>query len=150
MKLRTLSLIGGHLAVGVVGGLTSARGAVETSVVNDMTGTDARQVTLGLEGNDGMGDAQPDTVVVGTTVDDVVRLDKPGALRVSGPYATVEASGAEAAYDTLTGAHSDDRVDASTVPAGVLKVLTLDGGAGDDRLVGSAGYDVLDGGDGTD
>ena len=49
----------------------------------------------------------------------------------------------------FNGLAGDDLVDASVLPAKVMRRLT-DGGAGDDLLVGSAGAYVLVGGDGND
>ena len=43
----------------------------------------------------------------------------------------------------------DDGVDASQLQAGILH-LTIDGGAGNDRIIGSQGADTLLGGDGND
>ena len=43
----------------------------------------------------------------------------------------------------------DDSIDASTLQSGIVK-LTIDGGAGDDTILGSRGADMLLGGDGDD
>ena len=49
----------------------------------------------------------------------------------------------------INGLGGDDTINASTLPAGVVK-LTIDGGAGDDTILGSQGADMLLGGDGND
>ena len=60
-------------------------------------------------------------------------------------------TGAEVSRDRLTirTIGGDDNVDASDLAAGVFG-LTLDGGGGDDMIVGSAGNDQVIGGDGDD
>ena len=60
-------------------------------------------------------------------------------------------AGARAANDRLTvnALAGDDVIDASAVLAGAI-LLTLDGGDGDDVLLGGAGADTLLGGDGDD
>ena len=65
--------------------------------------------------------------------------------------ATVNLTGMEAANDTLTivGGDGDDVLSASGLAAGAIK-LVLDGGAGDDVIIGSDGDDVLIGGAGDD
>jgi Ca2+-binding RTX toxin-like protein len=64
----------------------------------------------------------------------------------------VEIIAAEAAHDQLAvnALGGNDRVDASALPAGVIQRLSVDGGTGDDRLIGSDGPDALDGGAGHD
>jgi Ca2+-binding RTX toxin-like protein len=69
---------------------------------------------------------------------------------ISGLAAETHVSNAESANDRIivqTGA-GDDHIDASAVHGGAA--LTLDGGAGDDHIVGSAGDDTLIGGAGND
>ena len=57
-------------------------------------------------------------------------------------------TGSEGANDSLVinALGGDDGVTATTLPAGIIK-LTIDGGAGDDQLLGSQGADVFLGGD---
>ena len=59
--------------------------------------------------------------------------------------------GAEAANDTLVvnGLGGNDTIDASLLSANWIK-LTIDGGAGNDTIIGSQGADLLLGGDGND
>jgi Ca2+-binding RTX toxin-like protein len=131
----------------------SARGGNDTITVDDLSGTTIRQVNLNLELADGSADQQPDLVTVyGTPVNDTVRVDSTGGIRVSGLLTTVAIVGAEVANDQLTIAaqDGDDRVDASALAVGSVRVLLLDGGAGNDHLIGSPADDALDGGQGED
>ena len=59
--------------------------------------------------------------------------------------------GAEGANDSLVvnGLGGNDTINASALPAGVIK-LTVDGGDGNDTIIGSDGADMLIGGDGND
>jgi hypothetical protein len=61
--------------------------------------------------------------------------------------AQVSIAGQEAANDRLTidGAAGDDVIDASALSAGQI-ALTVNGGAGNDRIIGSGGNDLFDGG----
>ena len=63
----------------------------------------------------------------------------------------VNITNSEGANDSLVvnALGGDDVVEATTLPAGVIK-LTIDGGAGDDQLLGSQGADVFLGGDDDD
>ena len=126
--------------------------AASTSVVaGDLSGTDVdqrgRRPRCDRRGNDGAADT---VVVNGTDGDDVVTVTGVGSAQVAGLPALVSVSGG-CANDRLTvnGLAGDDVVDASGVAAGAA-LLTLDGGAGDDVLLGGAGNDMLPGGDGDD
>ena len=97
--------------------------------------------------------AAADNVVVNATNgDDVVTVTGAGPnAQVAGLAARVSVSGASAGNDRLTvnGLAGDDVIDASGVAAGSI-LLTLDGGDGDDVLIGGAGDDTLLGGAGDD
>ena len=75
----------------------------------------------------------------------------PAGVNVLGLSATVSVVGSEPALDQLIirMLAGDDVVEASGLQAGVIS-LTVDGGPGDDVLIGSAGADVLLGDDGDD
>jgi Ca2+-binding RTX toxin-like protein len=92
-------------------------------------------------------------VTVHATADNDVALVFGDATGVSvfSLAATVNLTGMEAANDTLTivGGDGDDVLSASGLAAGAIK-LVLDGGAGDDVIIGSDGDDVLIGGAGDD
>ncbi len=133
----------------------NARGGADTITVNDLTGTGVESVNLDLAGTSGtgVGDGQPDTVIVnGTPGSDTITITgTPAGLSVAGLAATVNIVGTDPTLDQLivNGAAGDDVITASGLEAGVIQ-LTEDGGPGNDVLVGSAGPDVLLGGDGDD
>ena len=126
-----------------------ALGGADNIVVNDLSGTDVTEVNTGLVAAGGVGDAQPDNVVVNATNgDDVIFVagDASGVASI-GLAAQLNITGAEAANDRLTinTLAGDDVVDASALSAGAIQ-LTVDGGMGNDVLIGSDGDDVLSGG----
>jgi Ca2+-binding RTX toxin-like protein len=128
-------------------------GGSDRVTVGDLSGTDAVDVAADQAATGGGDDTQPDTVVVtGTNGDDVVSVTGAGASQeVSGLAARVTVSGAFSAGDRLTvnAVGGDDVVDASALAATAAR-LTVDGGAGDDVLLGGAGADTLLGGAGDD
>ena len=133
----------------------NALGGADTTVVNDLSGTDVTELNLNLAGVIGGrgGDAQPDNVIVQATNGDDVALvvgDASG-MSVIGLAAQVNITAAEAANDRLTvnALAGDDVVEASGLSAGSIQ-LTENGGAGNDVLIGGAGNDVLIGGAGDD
>jgi Ca2+-binding RTX toxin-like protein len=131
----------------------NALGGADSVVVNDLTGTDAVAVNLNLAAGNGAGDAQPDSVILqGTSGDDVLlAVGDASGVSVFGLAAQINITGAEAANDRLVvnASAGDDVVEASGLAAGAIQ-LTVDGGAGDDVLIGGEGNDSLAGGDGDD
>jgi Ca2+-binding RTX toxin-like protein len=131
----------------------NARGGSDTLTVNDLTGTGLTSVTTDLGAVGGGGDGAPDTVIVnGTAGDDNVNISGSGTTAtVAGLPAAVTILNSEGANDSLTvnALAGADHVDASALQAGVL-ALTINGGAGDDVLLGSQGADVVTGGQGND
>jgi Ca2+-binding RTX toxin-like protein len=148
-----------------------ALGGADTITVDDMTGTDVKQVAIDLSATpaSNTGDGQADTVVInGTNGNDTITLteDSNGVVTVSGLATTVTISGFDPTLDriVINGLGGDDVINASGLPANVLftanggdgnDVLlgglgndTLNGGAGDDLLIGGGGQDILDGGTG--
>jgi Ca2+-binding RTX toxin-like protein len=123
-------------------------GSADTVTVNDMSGTDLVEINIDLAVN-GAGDAQADVVIVnGTNGDDIIDIVGAGtSASVLGLPVRVNLTGSEGANDTLVinALGGDDGVTATTLPAGVIK-LVVDGGAGDDTLLGSQGADVFLGG----
>jgi Ca2+-binding RTX toxin-like protein len=130
-------------------------GNTDTTIVNDLSGTDLVEININLAGTLGgtTGDAQVDTVIVnGTNGDDIIDIFGSGtSVAVVGLSAQVNITNSEGANDSLVinALGGDDGVTATTLPAGVIK-LTVDGGAGDDVILGSQGADVFLGGDGND
>ena len=124
-------------------------GGTDNLAVGDLSGTDVTNVQADLASSSGGDDGAADNVVVnGTNADDAVTVTGAGpSARVAGLSALVSVSGAGAVNDRLTvnGLGGDDVIDASGVAAGSI-LLTLDGGEGDDVLIGGAGDDVLLGG----
>jgi Ca2+-binding RTX toxin-like protein len=117
-------------------------------VVNDLSATDVRLVTIQLS-NDPTND---NVVVNGTVGNDLINVSEQlNAAVVTLPTAVVRVLGAVPDNDVLTvnGLGGSDTIDASTLPADRIR-FAADGGDGDDRLVGSAGDDSLLGGDGND
>jgi Ca2+-binding RTX toxin-like protein len=133
----------------------NALGGVDTTTVNDVSGTDLVEVNIDLADTIGgtAGDGQADEVIVnGTNDDDAVQVfgDATG-VTVFGLAAQVNIANAEATNDRLkvNALAGNDVVAASGLAAGAIQ-LTADGGDGDDILLGSAGDDELLGGDGDD
>jgi Ca2+-binding RTX toxin-like protein len=131
----------------------NALGGADTLTVNDLTGTGVKNVDLDLASppGSGVGDGQPDTIIINATSgdDNIVVSSSGGVITVSGLAATVTITGAEAANDRLVinGLGGDDVITASSL-TGIL--LTADGGDGDDVLIGCPGNDTLLGGAGDD
>jgi len=131
----------------------SAVGGSDLIFVNDLSGTDLLELNLALASAAGTGDAQPDSIFVqGTGADDSVFVVGDASLvSVIGLTAQVNITTAEIALDalqifTLAG---DDVVDGSGLTAPSI-LLTADGGADHDVLIGGDGGDILFGGDGDD
>jgi Ca2+-binding RTX toxin-like protein len=130
-------------------------GGADNVTVNDLTGTDVKQVAIDLATppGSGQGDGQPDTVTVnGTAGDDHISIASSGSsIVVNGLAAQVTINGAEPGNDTLVvnGLAGNDTIDASGLHAGQVN-LTLNGGDGNDTIIGSAGNDTVIGGRGTD
>jgi len=134
----------------------NALGGSDLIKVNDLSGTDVQKVNIDLAGAIGgtAGDGAADEVTItGTSGDDVIQLfiDENGSLVVTGLSATIVVEHFEPANDTIKimGLSGDDVIDASGLGSNGPK-LVLDGGAGNDILLGSAGADTLHGGDGDD
>ncbi|MFO0956093.1 MAG: calcium-binding protein [Isosphaeraceae bacterium] len=133
----------------------NALGGADTTIVNDVSGTDLARVNVNLSGTIGgtSGDGQADTIVVsGTNGNDTIGILGSGtSVAVIGLPAVVNITNAEGANDSLAinALGGNDGVTATTLPAGVVK-LTVDGGTGNDTILGSQGADTLLGGDGDD
>ena len=123
-------------------------------MINDLTGTGITQVAIDLAATGtSYGDGQSDQVIVnGTAGNDFITVDRSGgAIRVSGLAETVTIAHAEGALDRLTmsGGAGDDVIDASGLPANQIG-LVLNGGTGNDVILGSRGNDSVNGGIGND
>jgi Ca2+-binding RTX toxin-like protein len=137
-----------HIQVATLGG-------TDTVTVNDLTGTDVKQVAIDLSATSGsgQGDGQTDTVNVnGTAGDDRISVSSSGSsVVVNGLAAQVTIKGVDAGIDQLVvnGGAGDDVINASGLRAGLVN-LTINGGDGNDTITGSAGNDTVIGGHGND
>jgi Ca2+-binding RTX toxin-like protein len=130
------------------------RAGADTTTVHDLTGTGVTSVHLDLAGTPGtgVGDGAKDTVnVAATNATDTVRISgSPGSVNIDGLATKVTITGADVTDGLVVqGLDGDDVLDGSALAAGAIS-LTLDGGNGDDVLLGSAGNDTLLGGQGDD
>jgi Ca2+-binding RTX toxin-like protein len=130
-----------------------ALGGADNIVVGDLTGTDATQIGLDLRGPNGGGDGAADAVTVnGTQGDDTFgAAGNAGGVNVSGLHTTVNIFFQEQANDrlTLNGLGGVDNINATSLEADGIQ-LTINGGLGNDVLLGSEGDDLVNGGDGDD
>jgi len=125
----------------------AALGGADNIVVNDLTGTDVKQVAIDLAGTLGgtLGDGAADTVTVnGNANHDKITVTTSGtALVVKGLSAQVTVDHVEVGDRlVINGDAGNDTIDASAVPSGVAE-LTLAGGPGNDVLIGSGGNDTF-------
>jgi Ca2+-binding RTX toxin-like protein len=141
---------------------------------DDITGSEGNDTITGGAGNDSVrmnagndtfvwnpgddndvidGQAGNDTVIFnGSSADDVIDIyGWDTNVAVVGLSAEMNLINVEPAKDTLVvnALEGADGVTASTMDAGIVK-LTVDGGAGDDVILGSKGADVLQAGTGDD
>ncbi len=129
-------------------------GGVDTITVNDLTGTDVKQVAIDLAAaGTSHGDGQSDQVIINASNgSDFITIDSSGGVvKVSGLAETVTIAHAEGALDVLTinGLGGDDVIDASGLSANQIG-LVLNGGDGNDVILGSHGDDAVNGGKGND
>jgi Ca2+-binding RTX toxin-like protein len=133
----------------------NALGGADTITVNDLTGTNTDHVDIDLATTPGThtGDNQPDTVIVNASAgnDHISVVDSGGSIVVGGLAALVTINGAESANDSLVvnGLGGDDTIDASGLHANHIN-LVLNGGNGNDAIIGSQGNDTVNGGTGND
>ena len=130
-----------------------ALGGADEIVIGDLSGTDVTQIDLDLRGPNGGGDGAADTITVtATNGADVLGVAGDAAgISVFGLQASVNIFFPEAANDRLilNGLDGDDVINASALEAGAVQ-LTINGGRGEDIIIGSEGGDVINGGDGND
>jgi Ca2+-binding RTX toxin-like protein len=130
----------------------NALGGTDSVTVNDLAATDVATVALDL-GVGGVGDSAADAITVNGTVGvDVMSLSgSAGSVTIVSTAVTVSIVDAQPANDTLTVNTSSgaDLVGASGL-VGTSVLLTVNGGANDDSLVGGQGNDVLNGDAGDD
>jgi Ca2+-binding RTX toxin-like protein len=130
-------------------------GGVDQTTINNLAGTDLVEINVNQAGTLGgsAGDGAADSVIVfGTNGNDIIDVVGAGtSVSVLGLSARVNITNVEAANDSLVinALGGDDGVTATALPATVIK-LTVDGGTGNDTILGSQGDDLLRGGDGND
>ena len=123
--------------------------------VNDLTGTDTNQVAIDLAAAGATtGDGEADQVIVnGSAGDDAIKIarNSAGVITVNGLTAKISIAHADVTGDALTinGFGGNDTIDASALPANAVN-LVLNGGDGDDTIIGTAGNDTVFGGRGND
>jgi Ca2+-binding RTX toxin-like protein len=129
-----------------------ALGGADKVTVDDLTGTDVKQVDVDLGSSAGTGDGAVDQVVVeATNGGDVVHVAGDAAgVAVTGLAAAISIVHAEPTDQLrVDGRDGDDVIEAAGLTADALS-LTIDGGVGDDVLIGGAGNDTILGGAGDD
>ena len=131
----------------------NALGGADVITANDLSATSVSQLSINLAASGGGGDASADSVIVnGTANADNVQLSGNGSSYiVAGLSTIVTVAGSEGSNDSITVnlLGGNDSFDASAMPANIAR-LTMDGGAGDDIIVGSQGDDLIVGNDGND
>ncbi len=133
----------------------TARGGADNITVNDLSGTGVKQVAIDLSGTpgSGTGDGQSDTVTInGRAGNDQITVTGSGSsVDVTGLPAEVTITGSEGGLDSLVinSGDGNDKIDASTLPAGVISLI-VNAGNGNNTVIGSAGADLLVSGDGND
>lgn len=129
-----------------------ALGGADNIVVGDLFGTDVSQIELDLRGPNGGGDGATDTVTVNATQgsDTFGVTGDAGGVSVFGLQAKVNIFFADGDDRlVLNGLGGDDVIDASSLEADGIK-LSMNGGLGNDLLIGGDGDDFINGGDGND
>jgi Ca2+-binding RTX toxin-like protein len=131
-----------------------ALGGTDNIVVNDLSGTDVTQVAIDLAAVAGgtVADTSIDSVTVqGTNGDDTIKITSVGSkIMTSGLSAQVIVDHADKTdLLTVNGLGGNDTINASGLAAGKI-ALQINGGLGNDLLIGSAGNDTVNGGDGDD
>ncbi|WP_442578228.1 beta strand repeat-containing protein [Mesorhizobium sp. ASY16-5R] len=129
----------------------NALGGADVVNVNDLSGTDVKQVEINLSGVLGgtAGDGAVDDVSVnGTNGGDSIKVSGGASnVTVSGLATTVKVTTLEAGdIVRINALGGNDTVNAATA----LHALILNGGIGDDTLRGGSGNDILQGGDDKD
>jgi len=128
-------------------------GGADNLFVGDLSGTDLVDVEADLAAAGGGDDLQPDNVIAdATNGEDTASVSGAGGnVQIGGLPALISVSGAVAGSDrvTVNALAGDDVVDATALTANTA-LLTVNGGDGDDVLLGGAGNDTLLGGAGDD
>jgi Ca2+-binding RTX toxin-like protein len=130
----------------------NALGGADNVTVGDLSGTGVTQVAVDLGGSGGGGDGAADKVTVtGTNAGEQITVAGTATgVVVTGLAAQVNVDHPDAGDVLVINAGGgNDTINAAALAPGVIG-LTVDGGAGNDTIVGSQGADTLLGGDGND
>jgi Ca2+-binding RTX toxin-like protein len=133
----------------------NALGGADTITVGDLSGTDLTELNINLKAGEGGGDLLTDSVIVNATGrEDNVEVTGTGSFySVLGLPTVINVGNSEGALDHLVVQLGDgnDTFSAEALAAGVA-ILSVDGGAGDDFVLGSQGPDtfIWNPGDGSD
>jgi Ca2+-binding RTX toxin-like protein len=132
----------------------NALGGEDKITINDLSATDIKQINLNLAApGSTAGDGAADlTTLNATKQNDVINISGvPGDVNVSGLSANVKITGIDLAQDLLAinALEGDDTIDATNLGVGVMKLL-IDGGEGNDQMVGGGEDDTFIGGKGDD
>jgi Ca2+-binding RTX toxin-like protein len=130
-----------------------ALGGADNVVVGDLSGTDVTDIELALRGPNGGTDGEADSVTVNGTqgADNFGAAGDTGGIRVFGLPARINIFDADPTRDSLTlnGLGGDDVINAQSLRAGSIR-FAVNGGLGNDVIIGSDGDDLINGGDGND
>jgi Ca2+-binding RTX toxin-like protein len=132
----------------------NALGGEDNIIVGDLSGTDVKVVEVDLAAvlNGKGGDGKLDSVTVNATngVDVVSIASAGGKITVEGLAADVILDHADKTDRlVINGLGGNDVIDATALAGGKI-ALQVNGGLGEDVILGSAGNDTVNGGDGND
>jgi Ca2+-binding RTX toxin-like protein len=132
----------------------NALGGADAVTVDDLSGTDVRNVGLDLAGTLGgtTGDGQTDSVTVnGTAHNDTLAIaGDASVVTVSGVHAQVAIEHQESTDQlSVDGLGGNDAIDATGLASGAI-TPSFDGGDGNDTIAGGPGAETLLGGNGND
>ncbi|MEO2088429.1 MAG: calcium-binding protein, partial [Gemmataceae bacterium] len=130
-----------------------ALGGADSLTVGDLSGTDLTRLDFDGRGPAGTPDGTADTITVnGTNGADAIFVGgDTGGVRVSGLHTEVNIFSQDPMLDSLTvnGQGGDDVINSQSLRAGSIQ-LAVNGGAGNDFLIGGDSDEVFNGGTGND
>jgi Ca2+-binding RTX toxin-like protein len=136
---------------GVEAVVVHAAGGADKITVGDMSGTGVSEVSIDVGSAAGVGDGAADSVVVNAgNASNLILISGSGSnYTVNGASTFVSVLSSEAQdHLTVNGLGGDDVISAASLTATVS--ITLDGGDGNDTIIGSAIADTIIGGNGND
>jgi Ca2+-binding RTX toxin-like protein len=131
--------------------IINALGGADGITVGNMAGTDVGEVSINLAASGGGGDGQIDSVVVnGSEGNDTIQISGAGTdYTVTGAGASFVSVLSSEAQDQLAvnGLGGDDFISAAGLSA-TVNLTVLDGGAGNDTIIGNAAANTIISGSG--